>query len=152
MVRNIVLALALAVLGLLLLIGTFVVDHLYHLAVVGVAGLFTGGDAMWSNRWLRPFMHATFLVLLWVASWPVLRSRLGSFWKATCLTVPLATTLVTVGIFLHPWPAATFSAGAAVALGTLAYLYRAHKPWLYSYATILVSSALGIFTLLGGEP
>jgi hypothetical protein len=92
-----------------------------------------------------------FLVVIGLISWLVFRSKLGAFWKASFASVPLAVILVFIGIRWYLWSVIAYSLGGLISLGILYYLWRKKKSWMYFYTVILISLALGIFTLLGGE-
>jgi hypothetical protein len=102
-------------------------------------------------HWFPPAKHVMFVVIIGLISWPILRSKLGTLYKAIYLTVPLAVILVTIGMFLYRWPVVVYLVGGFITIGILYYLYRTRQPWLYYYTVVLVALTLMIFTLLGGE-
>lgn len=88
-------------------------------------------------------------VIIAVLSWLIFRSKLGTIYKATYMTVPVAVVLVLIGISFYPWPWLAITLGGLFSVSILTYLIRAKKPWLYSFSLILVSLVLLIMTLLG---
>jgi hypothetical protein len=96
-------------------------------------------------------MHGSFAVLIVLISWFVFRTKLKTIYKAIYLTVPLATVLVTLGIFFYQLPVVLFLIAGLIIISLLYYFYRTKQHWIYYYAVILVSVVLTIFTLLGGE-
>jgi hypothetical protein len=150
-VKNILSALAVAVFGYVLLGLTFLFDFLFHSLVERLIRLFTPVDFNMTYNWFPPMMHALFLVIICLISWPVFRSKLGTLYKAIYMTVPVAVILATIGIFLHNWPVVPYVVGSLFAVGVLFYLYHTKHPWLYYYTLILVALSITIFTLLGGE-
>jgi cation transport ATPase len=150
-VKNILSALAVAVFGYVLLGLTFLLDFLFHSLVERLIRLFTPVDFNMTYNWFPPMMHALFLVIICLISWPVFRSKLGTLYKAIYMTVPVAVILATIGIFLYNWPVVPYVVGSLFAVGVLFYLYHTKQPWLYYYTLILVALSITIFTLLGGE-
>ena len=148
-VKNILSALAVAGFGFVLLGLTF----LFNFLVFELIGLFVSEEFIATHQWeWFPIMrHALFLVIIGLISWPILRSKLGTLYKAIYMTVPLAVIFVTIGILLYNWPIVPYLVGGLFTVGVLFYLYRTKQPWLYYYTVILVALSLMIFTLLGGE-
>ena len=148
-VKNILSALAVACFGFVLLNLTFILNFL----VVKFIGLFVSDEFMSTHQgqWFPMMRHVLFLIIIGLISWPVFRSKLGTLYKAIFMTVPLAVTFVTIGIFLYQWPVVPYLVGGLFTIAVLFFLYRTKQPWLYYYTIILVSLSLAIFTLLGGE-
>ncbi|HOZ36212.1 MAG TPA: hypothetical protein PLR18_00015 [bacterium] len=151
LIKNILSALSVAVFGFILLNLTFLFDAVYQGVLRFIISRFIPLNPELNLRWLPPSMHASFAVVILIISWFVLRSKLRPLFKATYLTVPTATTLVTLGLFLYRWPLISYILGGLLCLCALYYLYRAKQSWLYYYAIILVGLVLFIFTLSGGE-
>jgi len=145
--KNILLALAVAVFGFVLLNLTFLLNYL----VFQFIDLIVPHSSMPANRWFPLIRHALFLVIIGLISWPIFRSKLGVLFKAIYITVPVAIFLVTIGIFLYEWPIVPYLVGGVFTLVVLFCFYRTKQPWLYYYSVILVALTLMIFTLLGGE-
>jgi hypothetical protein len=150
-VKNVLAALAVAFFGFILLNLTFLFDFLFQSLVDGAVRFFTPEDVNMAWRWFPPTKHVMFVVIIGLISWPILRSKLGTLYKAIYLTVPLAVILVSIGIFLYPWPVVPYLVGGFITIGILYYLYRTRQSWLYYYTVVLVALTLMIFTLLGGE-
>jgi len=148
-VKNILSALAVAGFGFVLLGLTF----LFNFLVFELIGLFVSEEFIATHQWqwFPITRHASFLVIIGLISWPILRSKLGTLYKAIYMTVPLAVIFVTIGILLYNWPIVPYLVGGLFTVGVLFYLYRTKQPWLYYYTVILVALSLMIFTLLGGE-
>lgn len=146
-VKNILSALAVAVFGFVLLNLTFLLNFLLFQFI----NLFVSHEFMSAYQWFPMLRHALFLVIIILISWPIFRSKLGTLYKAIYLTVPLAVILVSIGIFLYPWPVVPYLVGGLFTIGVLFYLYRTRQPWLYYYTVLLVALTLMIFTLFGGE-
>ena len=126
-------------------------DFLIQSSVRGLIGLFTPVNFETNFQWLPPALHGLFMVIVGVISWFIFRSKLGTFYKATYLTVPLAVVFVTIGMFLGQWPAATYSLGGLFGIGVLYYLHRTKQPWLYYYSVILIGITMLLVGLLGVE-
>ena len=148
-IKKILLAVAAAGLGFVLLNLTFLFDALFQNLVRAVVGSFSSADPNMFRY--PPMMHILFVIIIGLISWLVFRSKLAVFWKATYLFVPAATGLVTIGMFLYRWPFAVFSLGTILCLGVLYYFHRAKQPWLYWYTLILISLVLVISWFLGAE-
>ena len=149
--KKILSAVAVAGLGFVLLNLTFLFDFIFQSAVKALIGLFSPIDFNMGYSWFPPIMHIVFVIIIGLVTFVVFRSKLSVFLKAVYMPVPVAVGLVTLGMFLYPWPLAVYSLGALACLGILYYFYRSKQSWLYYYAVILVSLVLAIFTLLGGE-
>lgn len=150
-VKNVLFALAVAVFGFVLLDLAFILDFLFQSVVIWFVKLFTADNPPMDWPWFAPVMHALFMVLIGFLSWFVFRLKLGVFYKAIYLTVPLAVVFATIGIALYRWPLLSYSLGGLVSIGILYCFYRTKQSWIYYYVVILVSLILAIFSLLGGE-
>ena len=146
-VKNILSALAVAVLGFVLLNLTFLLNFLlFKLIDLCIPHEFTSGFQRFPMA-----RHALFLVIIMLISWPVIRSRLSTLYKAIYLTVPVTVVLVSIGIFMYQWPPAAYLVAGIFTAGILFYLYCMRQSWLYYYAVLLVALTLMVFTLLGGQ-
>lgn len=142
---------AVAFFGFLLLNWAFLFDALYqNVARSIVAYLLNFGPESYVP-WFPPVMHLSFLVLLGVISWFILRSRLWTLLKAIYLCVPVVAVQVYIGMFLYPNNWLVYSLGTLFCLGLLYYFYRTKQPWLYYFTTIFWSIVLAAYTLSGGE-
>ncbi len=148
-IKNILLALAVAGFGFVLLGLTF----LFNFLVFRFIGLFVSDEFMSTHQWqwFPMVRHALFLVIIGLISWPIFRSKLDVLFKAIFMTVPVAVFLITIGIFLYEWPIVPYLVGGFFTLLVLFCFYRTKQPWLYYYSVILIALTLMIFTLLGGE-
>jgi len=151
LIKNILSALAVVVFGFILLNITFLFDALIHDLVIGFLTFFIPNELLMTSIWFPPMMHGLFVVAIGLISWFVFKSKLGVFYKAIYMTVPVAVVLVTIGMFLYSWPVAAYLIGALFSIGVLYYFYRTKQPWLYYYTVILISLVLAIFSLSGGE-
>jgi hypothetical protein len=124
-------------------------DFLIQSLVIGLIKLFTPVNFETNFQWLPPAMHGLFVVIIGIISWFIFRSKLGTFYKATYLTVPLAVIFVTIGMFLGQWPIASYSLGGLFGIGVLYYFYRTGKSWLYYYSVILIGITMLLVGLLG---
>ena len=150
-VKNILLALAVAFFGFILLNLTFIFDALYQGAVRGIIRLFIPITPETDWYWFPILMHSSFVIIIGVISWFVFRSKLRALYKAIYMTVPLAVVFATMGMFLYHWPIAVYSLGILFTICIMYYFYRTKQPWIYYYTLILVGLAMAIFTLFGGE-
>jgi hypothetical protein len=147
-VKNTLSALAVVVIGFVLLNLTFLFNYL----VFWLIDIFMPRNPeSVPPRWFPLTRHIIFLVIIALISWLVFRSKLPTLVKAIFMTVPTAVVLVTIGILLYPLPVLPYVIGALLTIGVLIYFYFTHKPWLYYYSVILVALVLMVFTLMGGE-
>ena len=148
-VRHVLAALAVAVFGFLLANVTFLLNFLFFNLIGLVVPDRVVGDRGW--RWVPTLEHVLFLAVLLLVSWPILRSRLRTLFKAIYITQPAAWAFATTGIVLNRWPAAVYAVGAVILVGAFVYFRRARVSWLYYYAVGLVGAALVVITTLGVE-
>lgn len=147
--KNILDALLVAVLGFLMLNLTFVVyAGAYNLAsrVMRLAGGEGPGFAEVGPPQILRIALALLIILL---SWLVLRSKLNVILKAAFLMVPVATALVTLGIYFYETPVLVYLSGGLVCAGVLLWLIRKKWHWLYMYSVMLVAAALTLMGILG---
>jgi hypothetical protein len=151
-VKNILSAIAVPVIGFLLLNLVFLFDFLFQTVVRRIfAFLSKNMDPGQIPFLLPPSLHLLFAILILLISWFVLRSKLGTLAKAIYLTVPWAVVLATLGILLYQQPLILAVIGISLTFSILVYLYRTKQPWIYYYSVLLVAVSLSVFTLLGGE-
>lgn len=151
LVKNILSALAVAVFGFILLNLTFFLDFIFQNLLQGLIGLFTKVDFEKGFSWLPQVMHGSFVILIGIISFFVLRSKLDTIYKATFLTVPLSVVFVTLGILLFRWPIAAVSSGFIVFTSIIYYLYRTKQHWLYYYSVSLIGLVMLAARLMGAE-
>lgn len=151
--KNIISALAIVVSSFILLNVTFILDYLFHGLIEIIAGFLFPKVVRHdiSLPWYPFLIHFLFAVFIALISILVFRSRLGSFQKATFLTIPVAVFLVTLGIFFYQSPLFIYLIGSFSIITTLYYFHQKKLPWLYSYSVILIALLLLIFNLTGGE-
>jgi hypothetical protein len=149
-VRGVLSALAVAVFGYVLLNAAFIFYFLLQSSIRALVGLVTPVD-LFRNSWLLMGVHVLFVIVIGLISWLILKSRLGTLYKAIYLTVPFAVVFVTIGILLFRWPAAAYLSSGLFAAGVLYYLHRTRQPWLYYYTLVLIGLTLLISNLLGME-
>ncbi len=146
-VKNILAALAVAVFGFILLNLTFLFDWAVQSFI---RRLFPANDNM-AMQWLPPAKHIIFLIIIAFLSWLVFKSKLRMIFKAIYSTVPAAVTFVTVGICFYQWPIISYSINILIYAGTILYLYRTKKSWLYYYSVTLVAVSLLVMGIFGME-
>lgn len=144
--QNILTALAVSILGFVLLNLTFILDWGFQSAI----NLLFPRDIDKNLRGI-PFRHFLFFVLILIVSWFILKTKLPLILKTAYAMVPLAVVYVTLGIFLYSWPVFLYSIGIFLYIGILYYLYRGKKNWLYAYSVTFVSLILILMAILGVE-
>ena len=147
--KNILSALAVIFFGFILLNLTFLLNFLFFSLIELLIPQHLTETGDW--QWFPPARHVLFLVIIGLISWPILKSRLRTLLKAIYLVVPVAVTLVTVGLLLNTLPLLSYLICALLSLATLVYLYLTRRPWLYYFAVIIVAFSLLVFNLMGGE-
>lgn len=153
-VKNILWILAVTVGGFILWNLTFLLDALFQTVIRKLFMLFIPVDMenpAAGYIWFPPLMHLLFMIIIFLISWWIFRSKLGTLYKAIYSTVPSCVILVTLGLSLYQWPVLVYTFGGLFCSGVLYYLYRNKLSWIYYYAIIFTGLTLAIFTLMGGE-
>ncbi len=91
-----------------------------------------------------------YLILIFLISWFLLRSKLNDLIKATFLTMPLMIILVMIGISLYQqskWMIAGIE--AIIICAVLFYFHKKKLSWLYYFSTFYVT-AVALYILLSG--
>jgi hypothetical protein len=91
-----------------------------------------------------------FVILIFILSWFIFRSKLNDLFKATYLTMPLMIALVMIGIFsfqLSQW--VVYILGGVVVAAVLYFIYLKKLSWLYYFATGYVV-AVALFVMIAG--
>jgi hypothetical protein len=151
LLRGILSVLAVIVGSTILLNLTFLLDAVYQMPIRRLAALFLplGPDSELSGF---PFlMHGSFAVLMLIASWFILKSKLRTLFKAIYLPVPLAVVYVTFGIFLYQWLLAEYAICSLFGFGVIFYLYKTRQPWLYYASFAFITLALLAMAITGTE-
>ena len=151
--KNILSALAIIVFGFLLLNISFVIDFLFHFLAEFIMGILFPKIMDHSNSlpWYAPLIHILFALLIVIISIFVFKSKIGPFYKATFMTVPVAVILATMGILFYQMPFLIFLIGGLFTATALYFFWQKRLSWLYYYALIIVVLALLISFLTGGE-
>jgi hypothetical protein len=132
--RNSLSVLVIAVGAYVLLLAAFLV---YALLINGAISLFNLPD----GGLVHPIGRIVLTILLYLATWAVLRSALPVLVKATALTLPLMVTVVMAGIFLHAQPLLVNIFAGALIIGAVAvYLSVKKLSWKYWFATGYVAA------------
>lgn len=149
--ENVLSAIIVAFFGFILLNLTFLLDFLFQSVIDSFVSLLTPVNFNMEWSWFPPIKHVMFVIFIGFISWIIFKSKLKVLYKAVYMTVPVAVILVTIGMFLYPWPVVSYSLCGIVLISVLYYFYRTKQPWLYYYTVLLVSIILAVFTLSGGE-
>ena len=99
----------------------------------------------------KAFLIVGGVVLIGLISWYVFCSKLCTICKAIYLVVPMATVLVTIGIFTYHWPALSISLGVVFTISVLWDLYRTKQPWIYYYSVIAMALTMLMVVIMGVE-
>lgn len=150
-VRRVLSAVALTMLSAVLLNLIFLLDYGFQSLFMWLINLFTPTSFETVASWFPFALHLAFVAFICLISWAIFRSRMKVFYKATFLTVPMATILMTFGILLYRWPVVSYVVSSLFTLGVLYYLYRTKKPWLYYFAVTLISLILLVMNITGTE-
>ena len=133
--KNILIIIAMPILGFILLNLTFIFDALFQLIL----------------RMVRiPInMHILFAIFILIISWFVLKSKLKNIYKAVYSHIPVAVILVTEGILLYKWTPAVYIVGSLTYGIIILYLYKTKKEWYFYYSVSWLTLALLIMGILG---
>lgn len=92
--------------------------------------------------------RALYLILIFLISFGIFRSKLNTLVKATFLTMPLMVVLVMVGMVLYHQSQILITViGALIVGAVLLYLYKKKLSWQYYFATLYVA-VLGLCIML----
>lgn len=146
-VKKVLSALTIVFLFFILLNLTFLFDFLLQSAI---RYIFRANIEM-TNQWFPPILHIIFISIIVLISWLVSKSNLKEIYKIIYLTVPVAVTFVTIGMFLYRWPILSYGISALILGVIMVYFYITKKTWLYYYTVIIVVLVLLMMGLLGGD-
>lgn len=135
---------------LVIVIGGFILFNLAFLLAALVINATMNVLGMAQNEAPHIVGRVLYLLLIFLISWFVFRSRLNDTIKATFLTMPLMVILVMIGISFYQqskWMIAGI--GAVIICAVLSYLYKKKLSWLYYFSTFYVA-ALALYILLSG--
>lgn len=150
-IKNILLALAVAFFGFILLNLAFIFDAIYQGIVRGLIGLFIPLNPDTNLYWLPLLFHGSFVIVIGIISFFVFKSKLKEIYKAIYMTVPLAVVYVTIGIFFYQWQIIVYFLSILFGAAVLYYLFRTKQSWIYYYTLILISFLMLLVALLGIE-
>lgn len=141
--KNILYALVIIAGGFILFNLAFILAALVINATISVLG-------MPQNEAPHIIGRVVYLLLIFLISWFVLRSRLNGTIKATFLTMPLMVILVLTGISLYQQSKWIITGiGALIICMVILYLHKKKLSWLYYFSAFYVS-ALALYILLSG--
>ena len=147
--KNILIIIAMPILGFILLNLTFMFDALFQSILRTILRKFITFDYNTITSWIPISTHMSFALLILVISWFILKSKLKDLYKAVYSPVPVAVILVTEGIFLYHWSAVVYIIGALTYGIIILYLYKTKKSWHFYYSVSWVTLALLIMGILG---
>lgn len=152
-VQKILSVLAISLVGFILLNLTFLAAFYFSNLLDGIMGLFglTGETLNRDMYWYPPLRHFLFAVVVVVASLLIYKLKISDLIKAIYTPVPVATIMVTFGIFFYTIPALVYVMGGLFFLGALYYIYQTKQPWVYYYALISTTMLLLYGMLTGVE-
>jgi hypothetical protein len=149
LLKNVLNALLVAVLGFLMLNLTFIVYAGAYNLTSRLIRLTSGEGAGFAEATPPQILRIALALLIILLSWLVLRSKLNVILKAAFLMVPVATALVTIGIYFYETPIIVYSLGGLICAGLLFWLMRKKWHWLHMYSVLLVAGALTLMGILG---
>lgn len=148
-VARIIQAALVALLGFALLNAAFMLDFLYQSAFARIAALFMNPEEFHRLEWLRTIMNLSFMALMLLAAYLVLKSGFHVVIKAAFLAVPTATVLLITYITLYPRNTLAISACVIEFLAAFAVMLRKRPHWLYFFSFLLTAASLAAMALLG---
>ncbi|HOZ35592.1 MAG TPA: hypothetical protein PLK55_01240 [archaeon] len=138
--EKIISGIGIIVIGYVLLILTFLLAAVFQGLLSRLFGLFIQFNEHSPYIIIPGIMRILFLIFIFLISWLILhKSKLPDFWKATFMVVPLATALVTIGIFFYQTPAIVYLLGLIFGIAIFYYLYKTKKSWLYYFSLFFIS-------------
>ena len=141
--KNILSALVIIAGGFILFNLAFILAALVINATISVLG-------MPQNEAPHIIGRVVYLLLIFLISWFVFRSRLNDTIKATFLTMPLMVILALIGIGLYQQSKWIITGiGALIICMVILYLHKKKLSWLYYFSAFYVS-ALALYILLSG--
>lgn len=137
-------AVAVLVLGYIFLNLAFLLDFFYQTIIRALLQPIYQWDKD-SFSLFPAVLHISYLLLLGILSWFLLRLRMHRILKASYLTVPLAAGYVTIGMFTYANQVVSFLCGAVFGGITLYAILKTKLHWLYQFAwgAITVTMILG---------
>ena len=148
-VARIIQAALVALLGFALLNAAFILDFLYQSAIKSIVVLFMEPWEFNSLEWLRTIMNLSFMALMLLAAYLVLKSGFHVVIKAAFLAVPTATVLLITYITLYPRNTLAISACVIEFLAAFAVMLRKRPHWLHFFSFLLTAASLAAMALLG---
>ena len=129
-------------------VGGFILFNVAFLLLAFVTNAVMSVLSMSQNEAPHVAGRILYLIIIFLISWVVLRSRLNQVVKATFFTMPLMVVLVLLGLSLYSQPKwLIFGAGAIIISTVFLYLYKKKLPWLYYFAA-LYDTALALCIML----
>lgn len=122
-----------------IVVGGFILFNFAFLLAVFVITATMSFGGMAQNEAPPIVGRILYLLIIFLISWFVFRSRLNQIIKATFLTMPLMVLLVIVGISLYQQSKWLVAGIGTVIIGVvLSYLYKKKLSWLYYFSTFYV--------------
>lgn len=144
-------SLAVAVLGFIFLNLAFLLDYAYQSLIRLIISPLLTIDLFRATFWFPMGLHVSYVFLIAILARFIFKSNIHRIIKAAFLTVPLATVYVTIGIVTYDKPVITYILGTIFGAGTLVYLLRTKRHWLYIFAWALISFMILYGALTGAE-
>lgn len=88
-----------------------------------------------------PFVgRIAYVIILFIISWLILKSKLNDLMKAAFFTMPLMVVLVMLGISIYQQPMWLITIIGSIIIGTVVFIiYKKKLAWYYYFSTIYVA-------------
>lgn len=150
-VKIILSVLAIIVFGFILLNLAFLFAWLFQTAIVALLRLIWSEEALMQYLWFPLLVHASFMIVIILISWLVIKSKLKTLPKAIYMTVPFAVIFMTIGIIFYQIQFLVYLLSTIFLLGVIYYLYRTKQPWLYYFSLFFIVVLILLSMITGTE-
>lgn len=136
--------------ALIIIVGGFILFNLAFLLAALVINATMSVLGTPQNEAPHIVSWVVFLLLIFLISWFVFRSRLNDTIKATFLTMPLMSILVMIGMsFCQQSKWVITGIGALIICVVILYLYKKKLSWFY-YFSVFYVAALALYIMIAG--
>jgi len=142
-------SLMISAIGFVLVNASFILDFLWHNSVTLAIMQITGSDPNELYAWYPHALKVSFLLLVLLASYFALTSKLSTVIKAAFSTVPVVSLLLAVGAFFAGSSTYATLSGTAIVAGILYWLSRHDMPWQYIFSVLLAGICSLAFIVAG---
>lgn len=134
--------------ALVIMFGGFILFNAAFLLAAFVINASMSLMGMPQNAAPHVISRILYLVLIFLISLGIFKSKLNTLFKATYLTMPLMVILVFVGLVLYQQSTFLIAIIGGIIIGAvLLYIYKKKLSWQYYFATLYVA-VLGLYIMI----